>query len=74
MGRGGAGRGAAAEEEMGRGGVAGSVAAREGGGGRGRGELAEEEMAAEEQDFAEYISDWESTWGSRCGFFCDMSE
>jgi hypothetical protein len=23
----------------------------------------EEEMAAEEEDFASYISDWESSWG-----------
>jgi hypothetical protein len=35
----------------------------------------EEEMAAEEEDFASYISDWESSWGaSGCGHFPDMSE
>jgi hypothetical protein len=34
----------------------------------------EEEMAAEEEDFASYISDWESSWGaSGCGHFPDMS-
>jgi hypothetical protein len=34
----------------------------------------EEEMAAEEEDYASYIGDWESSWGaSGCGHFPDMS-
>lgn len=36
----------------------------------------EEVMAAEEEDFASYRSDWESRWGSKggCGFFKGTSE
>ncbi|CAM0943857.1 unnamed protein product [Alopecurus aequalis] len=36
--------------------------------------MEKEEMADEEEDFRCYRSDWESLWGSRCGFFEDMTQ
>ncbi|XP_047078105.1 uncharacterized protein LOC124688474 isoform X2 [Lolium rigidum] len=37
--------------------------------------MEKEEMAAEEEDFMFYRSDWESSWGSDgCGFFEDMTQ